>query len=154
MVTDSLENLEHYASLHPRFPRAFAYLRALLASDAPDGKHVLAGTDTPEEIFVNICTVDAGPHETAVAESHEKYIDVQVILSGDELMFSPAFVPPVTEESAEKDYRLYAPVALNDCTRLCVSAAHFAIFFPAELHAPCHALSPSRIRKAIVKVLG
>ena len=39
MVTDSLENLEHYVSLHPRFPRAFAYLRGLLASGAPDGKH-------------------------------------------------------------------------------------------------------------------
>lgn len=154
MVTDSLENLEHYVSLHPRFPRAFAYLRGLLASGAPDGKHILAGTDTPEEIFVNICTVDAEPRAAAVAESHEKYIDVQVILSGNELMFSPVVAPPVTEESAERDYRLYAPAALDACTRLCVPENHFAIFFPGELHAPCHAASPTRIRKAIVKVLG
>ena len=37
MVIDRLENLERYASLHPRFPRAFEYLRGLLASGASDG---------------------------------------------------------------------------------------------------------------------
>ena len=153
MVIDRLENLERYASLHPRFPRAFEYLRGLLASGASDGKHVLAGTEVPEEIYVNLCTVNAEPHDVAVAESHEKYIDVQVILSGDELMFSPVIASAVTERSTEKDYALYAPAPIADCTRLCVPAGHFAVFFTGERHAPCHAVSPSRIRKAIVKVL-
>lgn len=153
MVIDKQENPEHYASLHPRFPRAFEYLHRLLASGAPDGKHILAGTEIPEEIYVNLCTVDAEPHETAVAESHEKYMDVQVVLSGDELMFTPAVTPNVTEENAEKDFVFYAPVPLACCTRLFVPAGHFVIFFTGELHAPCHAVSPARIRKAVVKVL-
>ncbi len=150
MVIDQLEHLEQYASLHPRFPAAFAFLRKLLQENAPDGRHVLAGTDIPEEIFVNLGTGDATPQESARAESHKKYIDVQVVLTGEELMYVPARTPAVTEENAERDYLLYAPVPLSDCTRLNVPAGSFAIFFTNELHAP----EPRPVRKAIVKVKG
>lgn len=153
MVLDRLENLEQYASLNPRFPAAFAYLRRLLAEDAPNGRHVLPGTDAPEDIFVNLCTCDLALRDTARAESHMAYIDVQVVLSGDETMYVPSEAPAVTEADAEKDFRLYAPVPLSDCSRLTVRAGSFAIFFPGELHAPCHALAaPSHSRKAILKV--
>ncbi len=154
MVMDRLENLEQYASLNPRFPAAFAYLRRLLAEDAPNGRHVLAGTDAPEDIFVNLCPCDLVPQDTARAESHKVYIDVQVVLSGDEVMYVPSEVPAVTEESDEKDFRLYAPVPLSDCDRLIVRSGSFAIFFPGELHAPCHPLASPSSRKAIVKVRG
>lgn len=152
MVIDQLEHLEQYASLHPRFPAAFAFLRRLLQENAPDGRHVLAGTDIPEEIFINLGTGDVTPQETARAESHKKYIDVQVVLSGEELMYIPTRTPAVTEESTEKDFLLYAPVPLSDCTRLVVPAGSFAIFFANELHAPCHAPEPRSVRKAVVKV--
>lgn len=155
MVLDRLENLEHYASLHPRFPAAFDYLRRLLAAGTPDGKYVLEGTDTPEEIFVCLCTVENKTDRTAIAESHMKYIDVQVVLSGADTLYTPTGIPALTEESAERDCRLYAPVPLDSCTRICVEAGHFAIYFVDELHAPCHGDTVGGMaRKAILKVLA
>lgn len=155
MVIDQLESLDEYASLHPRFPAAFAYLRRLLSQNAPDGKHILTGTEIPEEIFVSIATNELAPQAAARAESHRKYIDVQVILSGSEVIYAPACLPAVTEDNAEKDYLLYQEVPLSDCHRLLVRSGGFAIFFPGELHAPCHSAStaPSTARKAILKVL-
>lgn len=156
MVIDKLENLERYASLHPRFPQAFAFLRELLAENAPDGRQVLSGTDIPEAIFVNLCTGTLEPQQSARAESHKQYIDVQVVLSGTDVMYVPTAEPDLTEESDAKDYRLYAPVPLDVCHRLPVDAGKFAIFFPGELHAPCHSAqsTPTVSRKAILKVLA
>ena len=156
MVIDRLEYLELYAPLHPRFTAAFSFLRRLLAENAPDGRHVLEATDIPEEIFVNLTTGSATPQETACAESHKKYIDVQVVLSGEELMYVPAAAPAVVEENSEKDFLLYAPAPLSACTRLDIPSGSFAIFFAGELHAPCHTAAPCAVpvRKAIVKVLA
>lgn len=152
MVIGNLKDLERYASLQPRFPEAFAYLRELLAAGAEDGKHVAHTAD--EAIYVNLCTCTLQDKETARAESHMRYIDVQVVLTGAEEMYVPAAEPRVEEENAEGDYRLYERVPLADCTRLTIGAGQFAIFFPGELHAPCHAHAAcAQTRKAIVKVL-
>lgn len=156
MVIDKLENLEHYATLHPRFPQAFAFLRELLAQNAPDGRHILPGTDIPEEIYVSLVTGTLEPQETARAESHKRYIDVQLVLSGTDVMYVPATEPALTEESDERDCQLYAPVPLDGCHRLTVGPNVFAIFFTGELHAPCHSAqaAPTVSRKAILKVLA
>ena len=156
MVFDQLESLDNYASLHPRFPAAFAFLRRLLSENAPDGRHVLSGTDIPEEIFVNLATNEVLPQAAARAESHRKYIDIQLVLSGTEAMYIPVGSPAVTEDNAANDCLLYGEVPLSECHRLLVRPGSFAIFFPGELHAPCHSASalPSTVRKAVVKVLG
>lgn len=157
MVIGDFKELGRYAPLHPRFSAAFAYLRELLAAGAADGKHVADaanGTDAPEAIYVNLCTCALHGGETARAESHMRYIDVQVVLTGEEEMYVPATEPRVEEESAEQDYRLFEPTRTADCTRLTVRAGQFAIFFPGELHAPCHTHAACiETRKAIVKVL-
>ena len=156
MVIDQLESLDKYASLHPRFPAAFAYLRRLLSENAPDGKHILTGTKIPEEIFVSIATNELAPQAAARAESHRKYIDIQVILSGSEVIYAPTGMPAVTEDNTANDCLFYEKTPLSECHRLLVRPGSFAIFFPGELHAPCHSASsiPSTARKAVVKVLG
>lgn len=158
MIIDSLENLSFYEGMHPRFPAAFAFLKELIASGAADGRHVMPNADVENAVFVNMGTGDVAPKALATSESHEKYIDVQVVLSGEELMCVPAKgTPAVTSPyNAEGDYALYAPVAVEECYRLYVSEGNFAIFFANELHAPSMGLGtePTRVRKAIIKVLA
>ena len=157
MIIDSLDRLSEYAAVHPRFPRAFAYLQELLASNAPDGKHVLEGTEKPEEIFVKLMTGDVEPKEVARAETHDLYIDVQVILSGEELMSVPTVVPAVSVPyNAAKEYTLYENVSFDQCHNLLMKEGSFVIFFAKEFHAPSMAAGdhPTTVRKAVLKVLA
>lgn len=157
MIIDSMERLADYASVHPRFPRAIAYLQELLANGAADGRHVLEGTDIPEEIYVNLATGALKLKDTARAESHRKYIDIQVMLAGEEMMYVPT-VPTEADTPYEeaKDCMHYADVPFADCHCLLVKEGNFAIFFTNELHAPSMAVGnqPASVRKAVVKVLA
>ena len=93
MIIDQLSLLSQYASIHPRFPAAFAFLQELLEKNSPDGRYVMPGADLPEAVFVNLSANDMRTDETATAESHQAYIDVQVVLTGAEAMYIPADPP-------------------------------------------------------------
>lgn len=157
MIIDQLSSPSQYASIHPRFPAAFAFLQELLEKNSPDGRYVMPGADLPEAVFVNLSANDMRTDETATAESHQAYIDVQVVLTGAEAMYIPAETPAVTTPyQVDRDCALYAPVPLDACHRLLVRAGSFAIFFAGELHAPCHTAdgNPARVRKAVLKILA
>ncbi len=159
MIVDSVKNLSFYENVHPRFARAFAFFNKLMAEGAADGKHVMPDCESDNEIFVNIMSITAQPADGAVCESHKNYIDVQVVLEGDNLMCVPAdgFVPEATMPYNEaKDAALYAPVPLKECYQLPVKAGNFAIFFANELHAPGMSFgdTPTPVRKAVIKVLA
>ena len=158
MIIDQLNNLSRYESLHPRFPAAFAFLRELLSKEALDGRYSMPGADVKEAVYVIFGTNAIEPNIAAAAEAHKKYIDVQAVLAGEEAMFVPVSVLPAVTDPyrADRDCALYAPVPLETCHRLRVSAGSFAIFFDGELHAPSTAVGtePVVVRKAILKVLA
>ena len=159
MIIDTIENVSRYENVHPRFARAFAYLKSLLESGAADGRHEPKDLEVPGEFYVNIGTGPVQPKEMATAESHRKYIDLQLVLEGEELMCVPSkeAIPAVTTEyKPDGDYMLYAPVPADECHKLYVTAGQFVIFLATELHAPSMAIGkePATVRKAILKVLA
>lgn len=152
MVVDKLENLMQYQSLHPRFPKAFAFLQELLEKGAENGRHELDG-----EVYVNLLTEDTKVKDAAVAESHRKYIDVQLVIDGKETMCVPTQIPEISVEyKEEKDCMFYSPVAPANCYQLRMEAGAFAIFFAGELHAPMMAVDGKveTVRKAVLKILA
>ncbi len=86
-------------------------------------------------------------------ESHRKYIDVQVIVAGEELMeledisrlgVSDAYQP-------ERDLIKYTDTAAASVLRM--KAGDVAIFFPTDGHMPSlHWRGPGLVRKTVVKV--
>lgn len=158
MIVDQLKNLSRYETLHPRFSAAFAFLQELLRENASDGKYSMPGTDIKDEIYVVLSTNTNAPKDAAVAEMHEKYIDVQVLLAGEEAMYIPASeLPAVTAPyRADRDCELYAPAPLETCHRLRVVEGSFVIYFCGELHAPSVAVGTeaTAVRKAVLKVLA
>lgn len=158
MIADKMKYLDSYAAMNARFPEAFAFLKELIAKQPAPGRYVPENCDVPGAFFVNVSGYDSKVMEAAVAESHKKYIDVQVILSGNEAIYVPAAgkEPSATMPfDNEKDYALYAPTPFADFHLLRMTAGSFAIFFPGELHAPSVALDGKSepIRKAVLKVL-
>jgi len=77
MILDTLGHSARYESLHPRFAKAFAFLRAMTGSEAP-GRHEIEGDD----LFALIQQVTTKPLNEALFEAHRQYIDVQYVQHG------------------------------------------------------------------------
>ena len=103
MVVDKLENLEKYASLNPLFADAIAFLKATNLDTHELGKLTLK----ENELTVNFAQARPKSKEEAKLETHNNFIDIQLPLSGVELMgYTPRADLPEAEYNAEKDITL------------------------------------------------
>lgn len=149
MILDTLDQSSRYEALSPRFKKAFAFLRAM-TDDVPVGRHEIDGDD----VFALVQCYDTTPVETRKYEVHRKYIDVQFIQRGRELIYWCP-LPLLTNETmafdVEKDAALYG--LAPEGRPIPVEPGQFAILFPADGHIPCCTWDqPSTVLKVVVKV--
>lgn len=146
MILDSLENLKAYASINPRFPKAIEFILNTDLNSLPLGRNEICG----DEIFANVMEAQPRTKEEAPIEIHRKYIDIQIPLTGDEVMgYTPKAQLPDAEYNADSDAALY-PVGMLAAEYFNVKRSMFTVFFPQDGHAP--AVTPVKLRKVIVKV--
>jgi biofilm protein TabA len=146
MVVDTLENLEKYALLNPLFTQAIEFLKSHDLHAMEVGKTELNG----KNLVVNIAQTAPKTKEQAKLETHNEFIDIQIPLSGTEIMgYTPGkdCVPADASYNAEKDITFFEGAAE---TYIAVKPGMFAIFFPQDGHAP--GISPDGVKKVIVKV--
>ena len=87
--------------------------------------------------------------EEAKLETHNRFIDIQIPLSGVEVMgYTPREDLPEAEYNADKDISFYHGLAES---YIPVKPGMFVIFFPQDAHAP--GVTPDGVKKVIVKVL-
>ena len=145
MVVDTLDNLEKYASLNPLFAQAIAYLKSTDLNVLEVGKTVL-----DNDLVVNVQQTAPKTKEQAKLETHRLFIDIQIPLSGAEVMGYTAAKdckPADAPYNAEKDITFFEGLADDYIT---VKQGMFAIFFPQDGHAP--GITPAGVKKIVVKV--
>ena len=140
MVVDRLENIEKYASLNPLFAQAIEFLKSHDLNALEVGKTELKG----RELLVNVAQTKPKTKEDAKLETHRDFIDIQIPLSGTEIMGYTAADAPY---NAEKDITFFSGLAESYIE---VKPGMFAIFFPQDGHAP--GITPDGVKKVIVKV--
>lgn len=146
MIVASLDNAEEYFNLHPDFEKVFEFLRQPNLAEMEPGTYELDG----KRVF---CILQGGmgkKQADAQLEAHKKYIDIQYVISGDEVMgWGPTADNKIIaqEYDAEKDIMFFsdAPKEWNK-----VPPGHFTIFFPKDSHAPM--IGDGEILKAVVKI--
>ncbi len=144
MVVDKLENLEKYVSLNPLFAQAVEYLKSTDLDAHEIGKITLK----EGELMVNFSQTRPKTKEEAKLETHNQFIDIQIPLSGVEVMgYTPRTDLPEEEYNAEKDITFYKGLAKDYLT---ITPGMFAIFFPQDGHAP--GVTSNGVKKVIVKV--
>lgn len=144
MIVDKLENIEKYVSLNPLFVQAVEFLKSTDLDAHEIGKFVLK----ENELMVNFAQARPKTKEEAKLETHNDFIDIQIPLSGVEVMgYTPREELPEEEYNAEKDITFYKGLA-NDY--LTIKPGMFAIFFPQDGHAP--GITSEGVKKVIVKV--
>ena len=146
MIIDTLDNADKYISLHPRFAKAFEFIKSQNLENLEPGKFEIDGKD----LHAAVSLKDGVTRDTAKAEAHNNYIDIQVCPSGkEELGWKPRSktVSPKEDYNAEKDVTFF-----NDQmdTYFQLSAGQFAIFYPEDVHAPMIGEGP--VKKLVVKV--
>lgn len=148
MVVDKIENLDKYISLNPLFAQAVEFLKSHNLSEMEVGKTELKGKD----LVVNIAQTNPKTKEQAKLETHNKFIDIQIPLSGVEIMgYTPGAdcKPADAPYNEEKDITFFEGLAES---YIPVKPGMFAIFFPEDGHAP--GVTETGVKKVIVKVLA
>jgi YhcH/YjgK/YiaL family protein len=155
MVLDTLAHSQRYASLHPMFGRAFAFLNGALwarmasAAAADDGTGVRHAIDG-DRLYVSIDRTQGRGRDRSRLEAHRRYIDIQLTIEGhEEIGWKPlaTCAQPDDQYDNERDVRFYGDLPE---TWLSLPAGHFAIFFPDDAHAP---LAGRRmLTKAVMKI--
>ncbi len=151
MILDDCINWRRYLSGNASvWCQAFELIRSL-TPDVAEGRQ----TVLPDQLYANIFSYDAKPPEECSIESHRKFIDIQTLLVGQELLaYCPLDRLSCSHEYDEEgDYELFQirPEVLSTCQMV---PGNFAIFFPGEGHCALQhpALPGTRIKKVVVKV--
>jgi len=145
MVFDALEQWQSY-DWPTRFTKAFEFLLSL-DNSIDDGKHLLEGDD----LFCNIETYQTTPRVGHEFETHRQYADIQMLLSGEEvILWTPAVGLTVTKPyEPDIEFQELIPEAME----LVLKPSLFCVFLPQDAHAPCIAHGgPATVRKAVMKV--
>lgn len=146
MIVDSLKNAALYYSVNPRLKKAFEYLKTVDLDTLAPGKYEIDG----KEIFLNLVERDLKSREEAKLEVHNDYLDVQVVLRGEEgfgWSERSSLREPKEAFNVEKDIQFFDDVPQTYYT---LQAGQFTILLPEDGHAPLVGEGP--IRKAILKV--
>ena len=147
MIIDNLKNSDKYIALHKDFKLVFDYIKnndlRLLAC----GKYEIRG----EDVFFNLQEYET--KSVQKLEAHKKYIDIQVVLDGEEYMgytnIDSASVSEIYNE--EKDVMFLE----GNVDKLLADNKTFLIFYPEDAHMPALcANSSKKVKKAIFKILN
>ena len=146
MIFDTLTNVDNYKGLG-RVYTALKFLSETDFSKIDLGRYELDG----DNIFYMVQSYDTDPSKT-VSEAHRKYIDIQFMVEGEEIIgvadiFSEK---ELTEAKEENDVWFY-----NCKTEpLTLSAGKYMVLYPNDLHCPGVATKGRALtcRKVVVKV--
>ena len=142
MIYDKLEKIATYSAL---FSELVEYMKKTNLNTLPIGKNEISDT-----LFVLVNEYKTSIADTDILENHVKYIDVQVILSGEErVAVSHNYCEIIKAYDQEADYELVK--ANGQLFRF--PENHFMIFFPGEYHRPGISIKDStKVKKLVFKV--
>lgn len=149
MIFGHIDTTDFGACAHEGVRRALEYARAHDLATFEPGRHDIAG----DALFVNVVEYDSKPFDACVFEAHRRYIDVHLVLAGEERI-DAQFVGALPERpyDEEGDCLLFEE---GEAAATCVlKPGCFSVCFPDDAHKPSIATGePASVKKAIFKVL-
>lgn len=139
----------HYDTHKFLWDKAFCFLQDTKLDELKTGRYPIIG----DTLFVMVQEYQTQDRRERNYEAHRKYIDLQYVISGEELIGVSALnrVSLTREYDAGKDIAFYETeegefrVATNDV---------FFIFFPEDAHMPCIKKGKDCIvKKIVLKIL-
>ncbi len=149
MILDQLKYWETYW-FPPSCDPAFEFLSALTV-ESEEKEYSVQG----DEIWARVMSYQTLEPKKTVLEAHRNYVDVQMLLGGQELVeiFNPERLDVVEGYDEERDVEFYqsreAPIS-----RLLLQPGFFAMFFPQDAHRPQLRVQEEAewVKKVVVKI--
>jgi biofilm protein TabA len=150
MIIAELNSLGYYKSLSKNMKLAIEYLEEVNFQSLEDGKYSIMDND----VYAVVSTYMTREHNASKYEIHHNYIDIQCLISGEELVFwneagkleEDGVYNEVNDKLNFKD--MNGEVAINLKSDLAV------IFFPNDGHKACCKIGDEskQVRKLLLKV--
>jgi YhcH/YjgK/YiaL family protein len=149
MIVDRMENWNLY-SFGPAWKRAFDFLGAV-GPQLEDREYPIQGAD----IYAIVATYETADPERPVLEAHRKYVDIQAVLAGAEILeWAPADSLEIEiPYSDAKDAAFYSP-ARRSRARIEAHPGTFVVLFPGDAHRGQFVAgrAPQRVKKIVIKI--
>lgn len=138
-----------YFTNKERWDKAFNYLKTTDLAALEIKKHVI----DEDRLFATVTGYYTKSRDVARFEAHRKYIDIQYVISGEEMIG----VAPITskgeilqpyDESKDLEF-----MNVNEGVEYNATPQKFFLFFPSDIHRPSLSVSDSsQVKKIVVKV--
>jgi len=146
MILATIAQAYRYANCHKGLSRGFEFLQTTKLDELPDGKLEIDGG----RLFAIVAHDQGRGRDGAVLEAHRKYIDIQYVISGNELIgWQPLTSCGAVKQAHDSETDL-AFFLDRSSTWFELAPRSFAVFFPEDAHAPLAAQGP--VHKVVVKV--
>ena len=150
MITDRLKNLDSYTALGDRITTALQFLKNTDFSEIKDGRIEICG----DEIYAMLQRYTTKPSVQGKWEAHQKYIDIQFLAEGTELIgINNVDQLEISEPYKSENDIMFLSGTGGDFIRL--TKDKFVLVFPQDAHMPCITDNkPSNVTKIVVKILA
>jgi len=147
MIIDLLEHADLYAPIN-RLAIGLKYLQTTDFSSLEPGKYLV----DDNEVFVLVSEYHSKKTVDAKWEAHQKYADIQYLVSGEEKMGYAPVKDFEVIQPYDPDNDIVFLKGTGDYIR--VKPGLFVLFFPQDAHQPGVAINVSvPVKKVVVKVL-
>lgn len=148
MLFSHISIAEKYNYLDEKFKRAYQWLAQTDLSGISVGAYQIGG----EDVIANVQEYTTMPANEGFFETHDKYFDIQYVISGKE-QFGVCKRDGLTvrEENPENDVVFYEEP--DACGSVLLSPGDLIVVAPEDAHKPrCAAGSSEFVRKIVIKV--
>lgn len=146
MIIADLNQSQRYENLHRAFAGIFDYVKKHDLLKEPLGKIEIDG----ENVFIINSEPECLSKESQVLEYHKKYLDIHILLSGQETIGWKNLSDCVNEKKAFDDENDYGLFDDKPTAYITLNPNQFAVVYPEDAHAPI--IGEGKIRKLVVKV--
>ena len=147
MIIDNLTNASLYYGVSSSLKKALEFLQKTDFETMKPGRYEIDG----DNVYAMVQQYETKPLEQGIWEAHKKYIDVQYVVTGSEII-GYRYIEGM---KVTKEYDQSADCLLlgGEGDFFKVVAGFFAVFTPKDAHMPCIAATlPAEVKKVVVKV--
>lgn len=147
MILDRIENYSLYSGLGINIKKGFDFLAKTDFAELNAGKYPVDG----ENMYLLINEYETKCSTECKLESHQKYIDIQLMIEGCELI---GYVAKNKQQPTENFIDANDVMFYNEpATFFEVKQGEFTLFFPTDLHQPgIISGTKNKVKKAVLKI--
>ena len=148
MILDQLENLDCYRGISKSLDIAIEYLQKTDLKGLTNGSHQVDG----DRVLANVMTYETKRPEEGKFEAHRKYLDIQVVLEGEERCCCTPLSLTTELDPFDADKDVVFLVGPRQTT-MQLNPDNFAVFFPQDAHMPSLNMDEKyTVHKVVMKV--